>query len=84
MWRCTINAEGTNINFEWFIDNERVEMDDRRVYSLIQSTIVLHNLQSSDMQLMVQAYNTNRQRTYRVTQSAAILFPSAPCPTALG
>ena len=82
MWVCSTLATGTDIDYDWFINDELVNMDDNRVYQIVQSSITLHNLQSSDMQLMLQVHSTTqRQRRFQITQSAAILVPSTPCPT---
>ena len=78
MWSCSTQATGTEIEYNWFINDELVNMDDNRVYRIVQSKITLHNLQSSDMHLMLQVNSTIRQRSYRRTQSAAILVPSTP------
>ena len=82
LWRCITGTSGTNVNYQWFINDELLSNDDNRVSSPILSRrIILHNLEPSDMHLMVQAYNTKDQRTYRITQSAAILVPAESCTT---
>ena len=72
LWRCITQATGTDIKYQWFINNELLSTKDNRVSSMVRSSIVLHNLEPSDMHLMVQVYNTKDQRTYRIAQSAAI------------
>ena len=81
LWRCMTHASGTNVKYRWFINDELLSNDDNRVFSIVRSSIVLHNLEPSDMHLMVQVYNTKDQRIYRIAQSAAILVPAESCAT---
>ena len=80
LWRCITHATGTNVNYQWFINDDLLSIDDNRVFSIVRSSITLHNLEPSDMHLMVQAYNTKDLRTYRIAQSAAILVPTTTQP----
>ena len=83
-WRCTTQATGTDINYNWFINNNSLTTNDNRVSSMFPSAgiIVLHNLKADDTRLIVQISSMKNQRNYRMTQSAAILVPSESfCPT---
>ena len=80
-WSCSTQAVGTGISYDWFINDDLVNTDDDRVHQIVQSGIVLNNLQSSDMQLTLRVRNSIRGQTYNITQTAAILVHSTPCPT---
>ena len=81
LWRCITGTSGTNVNYQWFINDELLSDEDNRVSSIVRSSITLHNLDPSDMHLIVQAYNTKNQHTYKIAQSAAILVPAESCTT---
>ena len=68
------------IKYQWFINDELLTPNDRRVVTLANAVVTLDNLTSQDKRLTVRVSSMDSTgKEHSVTQSAALLVMTAPC-----